>query len=242
MARRHPSSIPLQSRQLRENGCQHRVVPAGGTFFHWPNMKPFVLRSADQFRSDDPPALTSARSARDYNEVKAVGGMTSALRPQDRTDVARFYAATSPVGVWNPITRQLSIAAGDSLSENARAFAPELWPSVTPRWRCSTPSTNTISGGQRQRFVREIWTTTRARMRTRRLCLWSSPPVFRAIHWLTQRSATPLVRCWSSFMRRGAGRRATIRVGESVSGWSSTASLRLGAAIAGIVRIPRRPQ
>jgi hypothetical protein len=49
--------------------------------------------------------------------------MNSAFRPQDRSDVARFYAAVSPVAVWNPIARQLSIAAGYSLSENARAFA-----------------------------------------------------------------------------------------------------------------------
>jgi hypothetical protein len=100
-------------------GC----TAAGGAFFHWRNVKPFVLRSADQFRLDEPPALTSARYARDYNEVKAVGGTNSVLRPQDRTDVARFYGSVSPVGVWNPIARQLSVAAGNSLSENARAFA-----------------------------------------------------------------------------------------------------------------------
>lgn len=96
---------------------------AGGAFFHWRNVKPLVLRSADQFQLDEPPALNSARYARDYNEVKAVGGTNSALRPKDRTDVARLFAAVSPVGVWNPIARQLSIAAGNSLSENARAFA-----------------------------------------------------------------------------------------------------------------------
>jgi hypothetical protein len=72
---------------------------------------------------DEPPALTSAKYARDFNELKAMGGADSALRPQDRTGVARFYGAVSPVSVWNPIARQLSVAAGNSLSENARAFA-----------------------------------------------------------------------------------------------------------------------
>jgi hypothetical protein len=100
-------------------GC----TAAGGAFFHWRNVKTFVLRSADQFRPDEPPAMTSASYARDLNEVKAMGGANSSLRPADRTDVARFYAAVSPVGVWNPIARQLSAAAGNSLSENARAFA-----------------------------------------------------------------------------------------------------------------------
>jgi hypothetical protein len=100
-------------------GC----TAAGGTFYQWRNVKPFGLRSASQFQLDEPPALRSVRYARDYNEVKSVGAANSTLRPQDRTDVARYYAATSPVGVWNPVARQLSVAAGDSLSENARAFA-----------------------------------------------------------------------------------------------------------------------
>lgn len=100
-------------------GC----TSAGGAFFHWRNLKPFVLRSSDQFQLDEPTALTSARFARDYNEVKAMGGTNSSVRPQDRSDVARFYAAVSPVAVWNPIARQLSVTAGNSLSENARAFA-----------------------------------------------------------------------------------------------------------------------
>ncbi len=96
---------------------------AGGAFFQWRNGKPFSIRSADEFRLDPPPELNSARYTRDYNEVKAVGGIDSASRPQDRADVARYYAAISPVGVWNPVARQLSIASAKALSENARAFA-----------------------------------------------------------------------------------------------------------------------
>jgi hypothetical protein len=100
-------------------GC----TPAGGAFYQWRNVKPFGLRSAAQFQLDEPPALKSVRYTRDYNEVKSVGAANSTVRPQDRTDVARYFAVTSPVAVWNPVARQLSVAAGDSLSENARAFA-----------------------------------------------------------------------------------------------------------------------
>jgi hypothetical protein len=96
---------------------------AGGAFHQWRNVKPFALRSADQYRLDAPPALTSARYARDYNEVMKVGGMNSDVRQQDRSDVARLYGAAPPVAVWNPVARQLSAAEGKSLSENARAFA-----------------------------------------------------------------------------------------------------------------------
>jgi hypothetical protein len=100
-------------------GC----TAAGGAFYQWRNVKPFGLRSASQFQLDEPPALTSVRYARDYNEVKSVGAANSAVRPQDRTDVALYFAVTSPVAVWNPVARQLSVSAGDSLSKNARSFA-----------------------------------------------------------------------------------------------------------------------
>jgi hypothetical protein len=91
---------------------------------HWRKVKPFGLESADQFRLDAPPALTSPRYTRDYNEVKQVGGgVTNPERPSDRADVARYYAAVTPTGVFNPAARQLSAERGSTLSENARTFA-----------------------------------------------------------------------------------------------------------------------
>src|SRR5262249_38068115 len=58
-----------------------------------------------------------------HNEVKLLGRIDSPFRPQDRTDIARFYAATSPVNVFNPGARQVSAARGRPLWENARIFA-----------------------------------------------------------------------------------------------------------------------
>lgn len=97
--------------------------PAGGVFLHWRNLKPFVIPRADQFRLDAPPALTSSRYARDYNEVREVGGRDSTKRPQDRTDVVRMYAAVGDAILWNPIARQLAVARRSSLAQNARTFA-----------------------------------------------------------------------------------------------------------------------
>jgi hypothetical protein len=113
-----PSSSNTGEWQLTP-GCP----AAGGTFLHWRNVTAFGIRSADQFRLDAPPALTSIKYARDYIEVKSVGGSNSAERPQDRADVARFYAVVPPVQVWNPVARQIAAAQGKSLPENARAFA-----------------------------------------------------------------------------------------------------------------------
>lgn len=97
--------------------------PAGGVLLHWRNLRPFAIETTDQFRSPSPPALTSKRYARDYNEVKRVGGVSSTSRPQDRADVAQFYAATAPVPVWNAAASQVAVEQGRSMSENARALA-----------------------------------------------------------------------------------------------------------------------
>jgi hypothetical protein len=106
--------------------------PAGGVNFQWQNMTPFGVPSAAgstawiaQFDQGPPPALTSNKYAKDYNEVKRVGNVTSDLsdRPQDRADVARLYAAASPSYVFNSAARQLAAAEGSSISKNARALA-----------------------------------------------------------------------------------------------------------------------
>ena len=97
--------------------------PAGGLFLHWRNLKPFGIKRGDQFRSAPPPSLTSRAFARDYNEVKAVGGVDSEKRPSDRADVARFFAAVPSQVAWNSVARQVAAARRTSLSANARLFA-----------------------------------------------------------------------------------------------------------------------
>lgn len=55
-------------------------------------MEPFSLESADQFRPDGPPALSSRKWAREYNEVKEIGSSTSTTRTAEQTLAARFWA------------------------------------------------------------------------------------------------------------------------------------------------------
>ena len=45
-----------------------------------PGMTPFALDSADQFRPNGPPELSSKKWAREYNEVKQIGSSTSSTR------------------------------------------------------------------------------------------------------------------------------------------------------------------
>src|SRR5262245_19579081 len=59
----------------------------------WGQVTPFGLREGSQFRSAPPPALHTGKYANDYNEVQLVGRIDSLARPQDRTNVALFFAA-----------------------------------------------------------------------------------------------------------------------------------------------------
>jgi hypothetical protein len=92
-------------------------------FVGWGDVAPFAIRDSARFRLDPPPLLHTARYAKDYEEVKALGGVISTSRPADRADVARFYAAVLPMPLWPAVARQASAAQGKTLSENAREFA-----------------------------------------------------------------------------------------------------------------------
>lgn len=94
-----------------------------GVLLHWGSVAPFGILSSAQFRADPPPTLTSSRYTRDFEEVKAVGDVNSTNRPADRADVARFYAITAPVRLWNGVAQQIVASQGYSLPENARMFA-----------------------------------------------------------------------------------------------------------------------
>jgi PAP2 superfamily len=96
---------------------------AVGIAFQWQNVTPFGISSASDFLLDPPPALTSNRYAKAYNEVMTVGSIHSTERPQDRANVALFFAASSPTQALNQAARQVAQEQGGSLSENVRALA-----------------------------------------------------------------------------------------------------------------------
>jgi hypothetical protein len=89
----------------------------------WGNVTPFTMTSGAQFRPDPPRffKLTSARYARNYNEVKAIGELNSATRTADQSVIAMFWYEGSPTG-WNRIARVVAEQRGLDLWENARLF------------------------------------------------------------------------------------------------------------------------
>lgn len=104
-------------------------IPVGGILYNWRNIKPFGVPQpatghwTDDFRPEPPPAITSNLYAKDYNELRRVGTATSTERPDDRTVVARFYAALSPTYLFHSVMRQLAAERADSLTTNARILA-----------------------------------------------------------------------------------------------------------------------
>jgi hypothetical protein len=96
-------------------------TPAVGA--NWGGVTPFAMESGGQFRPEPPPSLASSAYARDYREVKKMGDIYSTARTEQRTNMARYIALTSPTQLWNSVAVQLSTENGLSLSENARGFA-----------------------------------------------------------------------------------------------------------------------
>lgn len=97
--------------------------PGGGVLLHWGALAPFGITSVRAFRSPPPPPLTSRAYSRDFEEVRAVGSLSSTLRPSHKADVARFYNVVLAVGTWNPVVVQAARSRGLSLSQNARLLA-----------------------------------------------------------------------------------------------------------------------
>jgi hypothetical protein len=90
--------------------------------YDWREVKPWVMERPSQFRPEPPPALSSALWARDYNEIKEVGGRNSQKRTAEQTEVARFWTAVG-VATWNPVVRSLATSKPRTMIDNARLFA-----------------------------------------------------------------------------------------------------------------------
>jgi hypothetical protein len=95
-------------------------VPTAITFSSmWPDIKPFVISSASQFRPGPPISLESTEWANDYNELKDYGGNTSTKRTAQQTETARFWLVGPPVA-YHPFVRQLATVKQMDVVDSAR--------------------------------------------------------------------------------------------------------------------------
>lgn len=87
----------------------------------WGNVTPFTLLSASQYWLPGPPALSSPEYARDFNEVKSLGGQVSTARTNEQTEIARFWFEGP--AAWYRVARAASEARGLDQWDSARALA-----------------------------------------------------------------------------------------------------------------------
>jgi hypothetical protein len=85
-------------------------------------LRPLMLRSPTQFRPGPPPALTSARYAREFNEVKAIGSSTSTTRTAAQTETALFISGAT-FSIAGGALRDLATRHHLDISQRARLFA-----------------------------------------------------------------------------------------------------------------------
>jgi hypothetical protein len=114
----HPNPVPANppiADAVLARGYLSSALPG------WGNVTPFTLLSASQFWLPGPPALTSAAYARDFNEVKRLGGKVSSDRTDEQTQIARFWFEGP--GAWNTIARTVLTARGADARDSARLLA-----------------------------------------------------------------------------------------------------------------------
>ena len=115
------TNVPDTYRPVTAPGVWIPTTPP--IFSEYAQAKGWVMARADQFRPGPPPALSSAVYARDYNEVKELGGAKSTKRTPQQTEAVRFWSQPNFQPSWNQAARQLSAGKGLELADNARLFA-----------------------------------------------------------------------------------------------------------------------
>ena len=109
------------------------LTPGGWTFAPPPSlqtaqtpwvavMRPFMLNSPSQFRVGPPPALSSRKWAKEFNEVKAYGAANSTVRSPEQTAVAQFWNANA-VNQSNQAFQDVAITHQMDLVDAARVLA-----------------------------------------------------------------------------------------------------------------------
>jgi hypothetical protein len=100
-----------------------RRTASGAVVTPWTaQVRPFVVKSPDQFRPDGPNALTSSDYAAQWNETRRYGAKTGSARSPEQTEIARFWTENT-LGQYNRALRGLANSRGLSLGQSARLFA-----------------------------------------------------------------------------------------------------------------------
>ena len=153
-------------------------------------MRPFSLRSADVFRPNGPPHLRSKRWARDYNEVKEMGSLTSTTRTAEQTLAAKFWAEP-PVQQARGSFRKFVLDHELDIVDASRFMAMISVTYADALIACFDAKYHVPSGGRSPRSGRATRTTTAARWSTRPGLRCTGRPTTRNTRARTRASPRP---------------------------------------------------
>ncbi len=86
------------------------------------DVRPLMLRSPHQFSPHGPPAMTSDKYTREFNEVKDLGSLNSTSRTAAQTETALFISGI-PIAPLQASLRDLVTGHNLDISKSARLFA-----------------------------------------------------------------------------------------------------------------------
>ena len=95
---------------------------AAADFTQWPQVTPFALARADEFRPGPPPELTSDSYTRVFDEVKSLGFINSTTRTPEQTLIGTFWNGNIQ-DFWNEIAQTAALAHHLDLEQSAHLFA-----------------------------------------------------------------------------------------------------------------------
>jgi membrane-associated phospholipid phosphatase len=95
---------------------------AAADFTQWPQVTPFALARADEFRPAPPPELTSDSYTRVFDEVKSLGFINSTTRTPEQTLIGTFWNGNIQ-DFWNEIAQTAALRHHLNLAQSARLFA-----------------------------------------------------------------------------------------------------------------------
>ena len=106
----------------RETTNSRLLISQPADFTQWPQVTPFALARADEFRPGPPPQLTSEEYTRVFDEVKSLGFITSTTRTPEQTLIGNFWNGNIQ-DFWNEIAQTAALGHHLGLARSARLFA-----------------------------------------------------------------------------------------------------------------------
>jgi hypothetical protein len=95
---------------------------APADFIQWPQVTPFALRHANQFRPGPPPQLTGDEYTSSFDEVMSLGFINSTTRTADQTQIGQFWNGNIQ-DFWNEIAQTAALQHHLDLPHAAHLFA-----------------------------------------------------------------------------------------------------------------------